>query len=174
MAFMSDGIRYLPVQLGLVVLFLALMFVPRLRGAAIISVVCVALSNVTTDVLKHTWPGQRPPAELLDAVVRVEGGMGIGTASAHSANMMAVAVCFLAVDRRWGAAWLAVALLAGVSRVYGGVHYPSQVLLGWGIGAAYGLLVTWLVQKWWPWRERPQPEPSGPSDPECPEPDLQP
>lgn len=44
-----------------------------------------------------------------------------------------------------GIAMLATALV-GVSRVYLGVHYPSDVLAGWVIGLSWALL-CWLVER---------------------------
>lgn len=41
---------------------------------------------------------------------------------------------------------LAVTLLVGVSRVYMGVHYPTDVLAGWAAGLSWALL-CWLVAR---------------------------
>lgn len=39
---------------------------------------------------------------------------------------------------------ITLTLLVGVSRVYLGVHYPTDVLAGWSIGAAWAL-IAWVV-----------------------------
>ena len=45
----------------------------------------------------------------------------------------------------WGTPWVLIALFTGLSRIYVGVHYPSQVMFGWlcGIGMATLVLKTW-------------------------------
>ena len=45
-----------------------------------------------------------------------------------------------------GVAMLLVFLI-GVSRLYLGVHYPTDVLAGWVIGMSWAV-VCWLVERW--------------------------
>jgi undecaprenyl-diphosphatase len=49
---------------------------------------------------------------------------------------------------RWGGIpWLILAILVALSRVYNGVHYPYQVVLGWICGAFAAVLVCILYDK---------------------------
>ncbi|HYE47894.1 MAG TPA: phosphatase PAP2 family protein [Caulobacter sp.] len=55
---------------------------------------------------------------------------------------------------KWFAIGVGVLLTAmvGVSRIYLGVHWPSDVLAGWCVGAAWAMacwLGVWAVEKWW-------------------------
>lgn len=100
--------------------------------------------------------------------VRLVAGQGSSYSmpSGHAAIWGAItAVTFLFYRRRWVAAGV-VGLGVGVSRLYLGVHYPSDVLAGWATGAAYGVVLArmaaWLWaqagSRWFPlwWRRLPR------------------
>lgn len=78
--------------------------------------------------------------------------------SGHALNTMALygAVALLTsrhLRRRTARALVLVVgfllpMLIGMSRVYLGVHYPSDVLAGWTGGLACALLILWADQRW--------------------------
>ncbi len=147
--FFSEATKQGWVRVALAVLFLAMLWrSPRSRVAALLAIAAVGLSNELCDILKNVFMMPRPSVELPDAIVRTARLTSFGTASAHSANMAAVAWVLTARLGRWGWVWIPVALVTGISRVYNGVHYPYQVLLGWGVGIVCGLFVDRIARVW--------------------------
>jgi membrane-associated phospholipid phosphatase len=70
-----------------------------------------------------------------------------GAPSGHSENAMVIWGTLAAWMKKWWG-WLIAALLVvltGISRMYLGVHFPHDVLIGWLAG---GLLV-WLTVRFW-------------------------
>jgi undecaprenyl-diphosphatase len=142
--FLSEATKldWVRVVLGLMVLGM-LLASPKTRWAAILALLAWGLANGFTEALKNGFQMARPCVELEGCAMRVRVLTSYGTASSHAANMAAVAFVFTAMLGRWGWAWVVLAFLVGLSRIYVGVHYPSQVLLGWLCGAFSGwVLVT--------------------------------
>ncbi|HXH61139.1 MAG TPA: phosphatase PAP2 family protein [Fimbriimonadaceae bacterium] len=154
--FFSEGNKWWVVRIGLLALFVLFLWKRKYRTPALLAMVSWPIANSVCDALKAGLQWQRPSVELADAVIRVHKLTSFGTASAHSATMMSVAVAFMFYDRALGFVWLAVALLTGLSRIYVGVHYPSQVVLGWLVGAfiAFVVVKTWQAYRCWSDRRR--------------------
>lgn len=67
--------------------------------------------------------------------------------SDHCMIAGAFAAGLLMLDRRLGAVAVPLALLLAFSRVYAGVHYPTDVAAGLAIGAAIGSIVVAALRR---------------------------
>jgi undecaprenyl-diphosphatase len=138
MPILSDDRRFKPFFLAT---FLALLVFGKRRGriAALLVIPLIALSDqVSSNFAKDLFDRPRPCITLPDARLVDTGCSDRGSLpSSHAANMAAAAVHFaLFYPSLWLPLGLA-ALAVGYSRVYVGVHYPADVLVGFWIHAAY-------------------------------------
>ena len=96
-------------------------------------------------ILKLLFHGPRP-YWYSSRVLALSSESTFGIPSGHAQNAAAVwGLLAAALRRRW--AWaiaLALILTIGLSRIYLGVHFPSDVLIGWLIGAA----LVWAYTRW--------------------------
>jgi len=114
-----------------------------------LGVLAVIAGSVITSILKQGY--DRPRPEL------VEHGSWVNNASFPSGHSMMAAVVYLTLGilvartqpRRRVRAFIVfisvlLTILVGLSRVYLGVHWPSDVAGGWMLGGAWAALF-WLV-----------------------------
>jgi undecaprenyl-diphosphatase len=117
----------------------------RLPVATVLGGASYAIAGELTDVLKRVF--DRPRPSLVDPAVHPlvavphNGAMPSGHAS--TAFAAAVAVGLVHPRLRWPL--LALAALVAVSRVWLGVHYPTDVIAGAALGAAIALVLWHLV-----------------------------
>jgi len=118
--------------------------------------VTVAVGDVIGNLLKGWFAEPRPCLILHEQLRRVgstvSGPCGAelsGMPSNHALNFCTVAT-FIALAtpwRVWRNGLFISAVLVGLSRIYLGKHYPSQVLAGALIGVTVGWLAAWLVTR---------------------------
>ncbi|ALJ37870.1 phosphoesterase [Azospirillum brasilense] len=132
------------------------------RGASLLVLLSVGGGMAISGLLKNQIGRERPDI--------VPHGDIVFTASFPSGHSLLSAVVFLTlgamlarfVEGRRQKAYvlvvaMAVTLLVGFSRIYLGVHWPTDVLAGWCVGAGWATL-CWLVALWLQRRGAVEPE----------------
>jgi undecaprenyl-diphosphatase len=120
--------------------------------AAVLVLIAVGGALLWTNLLKHGF--QRPRPDL------VPHGSYVYTTSFPSGHSMLSAATYLTLGallarvqphRRMKVFLLGFAalltLLVGISRVYLGVHWPTDVLAGWTAGGVWAL-ICWFLARW--------------------------
>lgn len=121
----------------------------RKRHAAALLVVAVIGGTILSNALKLGFGRERPSLGDFDAIL-TSASFPSGHSTMAAAVYLTIGALIARVrpDPRVRAYVLLlsvlVTLLVGISRIYLGVHWPTDVLAGWAIGAAWALL-CWLV-----------------------------
>ncbi len=123
---------------------------PRARLCVLFILLVVALGDpLIINTLKHGIGRVRPCLALTGVVGRLGCTTSGSMPSAHAANLFSVTtVLFLFYRRSWRF-MLPLAVGVAFSRVYCGVHYPSDVAAGAILGAGYALTLAWGLESLW-------------------------
>lgn len=115
--------------------------------AAVLLWASIGLGDVLSVRLVKPLAGRARPCAVDKAVVAPLGcGSGQSFPSAHATETAAAAGIFGWALPGLGPLAVGVALLVGVSRVYLGVHWPTDVLAGWALGALISGALVFIVR----------------------------
>lgn len=120
------------------------------RGWITASALAIAIfvtDHIVVDFIKEEVARLRP-CHVLDYVrLLVPCGGGKSFPSAHAANNFAAAAVLSFSYSKFKWVFYIIAFLIAFSRVYIGVHYPSDIIAGGIIGFAIGFIVISLLSK---------------------------
>lgn len=117
---------------AIVVLIAGLMAYGRRYSNAIIIVLSVAIATVVNLGIKELFKRTRPT--LWDSITHAQN-FSFPSGHAMASSALAFAMCYITWHTRWR--WITIIVgsifmvMVGLSRLYFGVHYPSDILGGW-------------------------------------------
>lgn len=187
MPFATDFNRW---RVVVILVWCALVVFGKTRGrwAALVLIPVIAASDQLSSHLMKPLFGRLRPCDVLGNIHLWHGSEGWITTpaevarsykssfsfpSGHAANITASMMFLGLVYRRWLIPLLAVALAVSFSRIYVGVHWPSDVLAGIALGGALGAaayaVFTRLFREGTKEEAPPRPEPDAPPSggPDC-------
>src|SRR5215472_3250387 len=130
----------------------------RARICAVMLLLTVAIGDgLIVNTIKHAVARPRPCIALPDVVERLGCTTSGSMPSAHAANWFAATMIVYIFYRRKKAVFLPVLFVAAAvsfSRVYNGVHYPSDVLAGAILGGGYAAALAVLLETGWQYAGR--------------------
>lgn len=110
------------------------------RLGLVILVAVVLLSDLASNTLKHLFERIRPCSGLEGVRLLVGCGGSFSLPSGHATNIFAAMVFLSARYRRFWPAFIFIAFVVAYSRVYVGVHFPSDVIAGAFLGSVIALV----------------------------------
>jgi undecaprenyl-diphosphatase len=127
------------------------------RWAALAGLVALGVGAATSDILKELTAQARPFLVLSDVHLAIDPPDSYSFPSGHATSAFATSSGVIFTHRRllgrvphWDWGLLALAGAVAYSRVYVGVHYPSDVL----VGVVLGTFIGWTVATTIAWRSR--------------------
>ena len=119
-----------------ILLTLGLTIPRKTRRVGVTSMISMTLGLIVANLILKNWVARIRPYELIDGLtLMVKKAHDFSFPSGHTTNSFAAGwVMFRGLKKRWGVPALIMAILISLSRLYVGIHYPTDVLAGVVIG----------------------------------------
>lgn len=132
-----------------IVLTLACLIWARTRRVGILMLFSLLLNTLANNIILKNMLARTRPYEVVQGLIRIiEAQSDFSFPSGHTGCSFAAAVViFMMCPRRYGIPAMTLAVLISLSRLYVGVHFPTDVLCGGLIGTAAAVFVCRFYRK---------------------------
>ena len=128
------------------------LLIARRRAAAVVFAFAMGGATMLNTVMKLDFHRARPDV-VPHLTIVTDASFPSGHAMLSAATYLTIGAMLAQIQPRVGAriyllsVAVFVAVLVGATRVYLGVHWPSDVLAGWCLGSAWAL-AFWTLTRW--------------------------
>lgn len=119
----------------------------RWRTWGILLLFSLAANTLVCNVLLKPMVARARPYDLLGYDILVPRLADFSFPSGHTSASFAAAAVIYTMNKKWGIIAFIFAVLMGFSRLYLGVHYPSDVIAGAWLGWAVAKGVIWIYKR---------------------------
>lgn len=125
-----------------------LLAIPKTRKTGYAAVLSLIFGVIVTNLLlKNIVARPRPFAEIEALIPLIAKPTDFSFPSGHTTASFAVALVMLRMlPKKIGIPAVVLAALVAFSRLYLGVHYPTDVLVGFVVALVGSLLAVWIVR----------------------------
>ena len=146
MPFITDTDNWI---IPILLLFLLLGFMTDKRGKITLAMLIIAVGltdSICAQILKPFFERIRPSHMNLDNLnLLVPKGGKWSMPSNHAANVFAFGVILSYFFERSKLPLFSLAFIIAFSRIYVGVHYPGDVI----VGSIFGYIMGWIILTFW-------------------------
>ncbi len=129
----------------------ALAIIPRTRKIGVSALLALGLTALLGEAaLKPLFARPRPYVDWPELPVLRPKLSAFSFPSGHAAQAMSVAIILKQHLGRKGWWFVSLAVVVGFSRIYLYMHYLTDVLAGFALGLLCGMIVFFLVERYWP------------------------
>lgn len=127
-----------------------MLFFKKTRKIGIVSLCSIALCFLITNVgLKNIVARPRPYTQIAELMILTHPETSFSFPSGHTANSFAIALIYYRMlPKKYGITAVVLATLIGLSRLYIGVHYPTDVIGGFFVALFASSVVYFIHQKY--------------------------
>lgn len=128
---------------------LILLCLPKTRKTGLACALSLILHLLAVNLCLKPLIFRARPYDVIPGLVNIiEKQSDASFPSGHTAAAFAVTtVLLLRADKRLSIPMLVLSVILAFSRLYVGVHYPTDVLAGVLIGVLFGVISVWIVDK---------------------------
>lgn len=144
--FLAQYSGYILVLIAVFIIFSVKKYKDRLYNLAFVSLVVLISNGLLTKTIRFFFFKTRPFVDLGFQPLIEKSASEASLPSGHASFFFALAFAlFYLGEKRWSLIFIIVSALMGLSRVYTGVHWPLDIIVGIVVAFLSAFIVQWLL-----------------------------